>query len=42
MLKNDTRDPESYIQPDTQKDLQVQLVLSLILGVSAFVAFCVR
>jgi hypothetical protein len=34
-------DPEKYIRPG-DKDLVVQLVLSLIIGVSSFVAFCVR
>lgn len=35
---------EDYITPDrkNEKDLEVQLVLSLVLGVSAFVTFCVR
>ena len=34
-------DPEKYIRPG-DKDLVVQLVLSLIIGVSSFLAFCVR
>lgn len=39
----DQCNPEDYIKPPskTQKDLEVQLVLSLILGVSALIAFCV-
>jgi hypothetical protein len=41
--KNDTCDGEDYIRPasKTERDLEVQLVLSLILGIGAFVAFCV-
>ncbi|PNY23223.1 Calcium permeable stress-gated cation channel 1 [Tolypocladium capitatum] len=35
--------PEDYIKPPskTQKDLEVQLLLTLILGVSALIAFCI-
>ncbi|ODA77819.1 hypothetical protein RJ55_06421 [Drechmeria coniospora] len=35
--------PEDYVTPPSKnrKDLEVQLALSLILGVSAFVAFCI-
>lgn len=42
--KNDTCDGEDYIRPasKTERDLEVQLVLSLILGIGAFIAFCVR
>lgn len=41
--KNDTCDGEDYIRPasKTERDLEVQLVLSLILGLGAFIAFCV-
>lgn len=41
--KNDTCDGEDYIRPasKTERDLEVQLVLSLILGIGAFIAFCV-
>lgn len=39
---NDTCDPETYIRPSSgDKDLSVQLVLSLIIGVTALFAFCV-
>lgn len=34
-------DGDEYVKPGP-KDLQVQLVISLSLGVSAFLAFCVR
>jgi hypothetical protein len=36
--------PEEYVRPPSKdrKDLGVQLVLSLIIGVSALVTFCVR
>lgn len=41
--KNDTCDGEDYIRPasKTERDLEVQLVLSLTLGIGAFIAFCV-
>ncbi|KAL7924420.1 hypothetical protein ACQKWADRAFT_286689 [Trichoderma austrokoningii] len=41
--KNDTCDGEDYIRPasKTERDLEVQLVLSLILGIGAFIAFCI-
>ncbi|KAM0263549.1 hypothetical protein ACHAQJ_001168 [Trichoderma viride] len=41
--KNETCDGEDYIRPasKTVRDLEVQLVLSLILGVGAFIAFCI-
>jgi hypothetical protein len=41
--KNETCDGEDYIRPasKTVRDLEVQLVLSLILGIGAFIAFCV-
>jgi hypothetical protein len=39
MVKNcSTEDPT---RPNTQADVKVQLVLSLALGISAFVGFCV-
>jgi hypothetical protein len=33
---------QKAIAPDTGKSLEVQLVLSLVIGVSAFLLFCVR
>ncbi|PON27168.1 hypothetical protein TGAM01_v204117 [Trichoderma gamsii] len=41
--KNDTCSGEDAIRPasKTERDLEVQLVLSLILGIGAFVAFCI-
>jgi hypothetical protein len=33
---------ENFVAPDAQKDVQVQLGLSLILGLSALLLFCVR
>ncbi|KAJ4270214.1 hypothetical protein NW762_001890 [Fusarium torreyae] len=33
-------DKEKYIRPDTGKSLEVQLILSLLIGVSAFFLFC--
>ncbi|PFH63423.1 hypothetical protein XA68_10013 [Ophiocordyceps unilateralis] len=41
--QNETCNPEDYVKPPSknQKDLEVQLILSLILGVSALVAFCI-
>ncbi|KAH6608463.1 hypothetical protein Trco_001809 [Trichoderma cornu-damae] len=41
--KTDTCDGEDYIRPasKTLRDLEVQLVLSLILGVGALIAFCI-
>ncbi|KAM0563451.1 hypothetical protein ACHAPJ_001172 [Fusarium lateritium] len=33
-------DKRKYIQPDTGKSLEVQLILSLLIGVSAFFLFC--
>ncbi|KAF4589728.1 Calcium permeable stress-gated cation channel 1 [Ophiocordyceps camponoti-floridani] len=43
MAHNETCKPEDYAKPPSknQKDLEVQLILSLILGVSALVAFCI-
>ncbi|KJZ72278.1 hypothetical protein HIM_08319 [Hirsutella minnesotensis 3608] len=40
---NETCDYQDYVRPPskTQKDLEVQLILSLILGVSALLAFCI-
>ena len=40
----DGSDGSQYIQPGSKdnKDLEVQLVLSLLLGVSALITFCVR
>lgn len=38
---NDTCDGNEAVRPGT-KDIYVQLVISLALGLSAFVAFCVR
>lgn len=37
-------DPEEYVRPPSKdrKDIGLQLVLSLIIGVSALVTFCVR
>lgn len=37
----DGDDGREYVMPSEDKDLIVQLVLSLLIGVSAFVAFCV-
>lgn len=34
-------DYEEYVRPNRNKDLQVQLVLSVILGASALIAFCI-
>lgn len=47
MFKNDTDEvcnEEDYVRPASKnyKDLEVQVVLSLVLGVSALVVFCVR
>ncbi|RDA85669.1 hypothetical protein CP532_4651 [Ophiocordyceps camponoti-leonardi (nom. inval.)] len=41
--KNETCNPEDYVKPPSknQKDLEVQLILSLILGISALIAFCI-
>lgn len=41
--KNDTCNGQDSIRPasKTERDLEVQLVLSLILGIGAFIAFCV-
>lgn len=45
---DDDRDPDDkcdyadFSRPQGDKSLQVQLVLSLVLGVSAFLIFCVR
>ncbi|KFA76017.1 hypothetical protein S40288_00343 [Stachybotrys chartarum IBT 40288] len=38
--KDDMCDSGQYIVPDSHKDLQVQLILSLVLGLSALVVFC--
>jgi hypothetical protein len=40
--KSDVCRGQDYIPPSSDKDLTVQLVLSLALGVTAFFAFCVR
>lgn len=42
--ETETCNLEDYVKPPSKniKDLQVQLVLSLVLGLSALVAFCVR
>jgi len=40
--KTDSCWDEKIIDPDTGKSLEVQLVLSLVIGVSAFFLFCVR
>ncbi|KIL92626.1 hypothetical protein FAVG1_03806 [Fusarium avenaceum] len=37
---NCSRDGESNISPNTSKNLEVQLVLSLVIGISAFFLFC--
>lgn len=37
---NGSCDWEEYVRPSNDKSLQVQLVLSLLIGVSAFLAFC--
>lgn len=42
MAKNTTCDWDPSPPTKNTKDLQVQLVLALLLGVSAFVTFCVR
>jgi hypothetical protein len=42
MSKNDSCWDEKVIAPDTGKSLEVQLVLSLVIGISAFFLFCVR
>ena len=42
MKKNSTCDFDPSPQAKSTKDLQVQLVLALLLGVVAFVTFCVR
>jgi hypothetical protein len=42
MVKLECGDKGDSIKPDVKKDLAVQLVLSLILGASAAIAFCVR
>ncbi|KAF7549624.1 hypothetical protein G7Z17_g6271 [Cylindrodendrum hubeiense] len=34
-------DPKDFVQPTNNKSLQVQLVLSLLLGLTAFLAFCI-
>jgi hypothetical protein len=39
--KDGDDDGREYVMPSEDKDLIVQLVLSLLIGVSAFVAFCV-
>lgn len=39
--KDDMCDSGQWIIPDAHKDLQVQLILSLVLGLSALVVFCV-
>ncbi|KAH7312448.1 hypothetical protein B0I35DRAFT_452380 [Stachybotrys elegans] len=39
--KDDECPPEKYIIPASDKDVPVQLVLSLVLGVSAFLLFCI-
>ncbi|KAF4509197.1 hypothetical protein G6O67_005483 [Ophiocordyceps sinensis] len=40
---NETCNPQDYVKPPSknQKDLEVQLILSLVLGVSALLAFCI-
>lgn len=35
------KESRKVIAPDTGKSLEVQLVLSLVIGVSAFLVFCV-
>ncbi|KAF5647253.1 hypothetical protein F52700_1555 [Fusarium sp. NRRL 52700] len=44
-MKNDTdscwNESQKVIAPDTGKSLEVQLVLSLVIGVSAFLVFCI-
>jgi hypothetical protein len=42
-VKPDKCDGDDYVRPasKTVRDLEVQLVLSLILGVGALIAFCV-
>lgn len=39
---DDPCDGKHFLQPSKNKDLYVQLALSLLLGISAFVGFCVR
>ncbi|KAF7553563.1 hypothetical protein G7046_g7069 [Stylonectria norvegica] len=38
--KNETCKPEDFARPENDKSLQVQLVLSLAIGVVAFITFC--
>lgn len=39
---NETCELKDFVQPEHDKSFQVQLALSLLLGVTAFLAFCVR